>query len=299
MAINYLPFLRRDIINVPPRKADRVATGGFAVSDLARMATGGTQRAIVQELIIHPYGDDVYPYSGPNSTPIRIRIGVDGRTYMTEDLYDFTVYFDRGMPLSSVWDWSCGKKTPYRLYPGQRMTVRMEPSYLMQQLQNNFVIPVSVMFNCMKVPSGSPVGTKDGEPMMLYGNILPNVANAANADLLLIDSVHLNCPKDSPVDIYSVTLPECFVLELIGGAATAQRVHILDGNERPFWDSDQYTHTIDILASPITFGYGGCVLDPDETIRVDLEDYGGGVGDTQNIPMWVTYRGVLEVEDGR
>lgn len=298
MALNYLPFVRRDIFNVPPRKADRVLTGGFAVADLARSATGGTRKAIVQELIVHPYGDTNYPYYQIGSTPIRMRVGVDGRTYMTEDLYDYTVYFDKGMPMSSVWDWSCNKKTPYRLYPGQKMSVFMEPSYLMAQLQYNFIVPVAVMFNCLKVDWKSPIGTKNGEPMMLYSNVLPRQTDAVNGELVSLESPRLLCPKDSPIDIYSVTLPECWMVEGAGGVNMSQRVYILDGNERPFWDDRTYTNTIDILASPISFGYGGCLLDPDETLRVELEDTNPGAGDA-SMPMWVTIRGVLEVDDGR
>lgn len=295
MALNYLPFLRRDQLIVPPRKADRVATGGFAVSDLARMASGGTQRAVVQELIVHPYGDDLFPYN-TISTPIRMRVGVDGRNYMTEDLYDLSVYMDRGWALSSIWDWSCGKRMPYRLYPGQKMSVFMQTSVL--QTAQNPGTPVAVMFNCMKVAWKSPIGTKEGEPMMLYANYVPPVTAAQNNDLVALESPRLICPKDSPVDIYSVTISECHGRECTGPTVWGRRVYILDGNERPFWDSNMYMHTIDIIASPITLGYGGCILDPDETLRVDLEEDDPAGGDN-GIPMWITYRGVLEVDDGR
>lgn len=288
MAKNYLPFLRRETVIVPPLLADRVSTGGFAVTDLARMATGGTQKCIVQEIFISPH---TYAYSTLNNgLPIRVRIGIDGIGYMTEDLYDYRVYFDKQMPWCAIWDWSCGKKTPYRLYPGQKMTVMMSPSSIWEPRVPN--TPIAVMFNAMKVAHGSPVGTKEGEPILLYAPATIVPATSQLTDLIALESPRLYCPKDSPVDIYSVTIPECFAAQ-----TNTQLVYILDGNERPFWDSRVITNTIDIVSSPISFGYGGCQLDPDQTLRLEIEN----ADDTQqsDISVWVTYRGVLEVDDGR
>lgn len=285
MALNYLPFQRREIVVVPAKKAVRVQTGGFAVSNLARMATGGTKRAIIQDLII--YSDDAqYHEMGEQ---LRIRIGVDGRNYMTEDLYDYRVFADISYPLKAIWDWSCGKKTPYRLYPGQRMKVLMERSIFWSAQRTT--IPISVQFNCLKVAKGSPIGIKEGEPMMLYGTqTLPVTAQIG--DLHEIDSPHLFCPNDAPVDIYSVT-----IAEKVLNHAHNQLVYILDGNERPFWDSTTYNDMINILASPISFGYGGVRLDPDETIRLEIENADPAA--TGNVNIVVTYRGVLEVDDGK
>jgi hypothetical protein len=130
--------------------------------------------------------------------------------------------------------------------------------------------------------------------MMLYGTTsIPAAAIAG--ELFAVDSPRLFCPKDSPVDIYSVTIPE-----YVPNGATNQIIYILDGNERPFWDSQFYNNMIDVSASAISFGYGGVRLDPDETIRVELEN--GDPTVITDLHVVVTYRGVLEVlevEDGR
>lgn len=285
MSKNYLPFQRRETVVVPPAKAARVLTGGFNVTNIARMASGSTHRAIVQDIIVYS-PDSRYVGMGLG---MRMRVGVDGRNYLTEDLYDYRMFADVGHPLKAIWDWSCGKKTPYRLYPGQRMKVLMErsPFWTAQRSQ----IPISVMFNGLKVPWGSEVGTKEGEPMMLYGtSFIP--AAAQPAELFAIESPRLFCPQDSPVDLYSVTIPEG-----VFSTANNQIVYILDGNERPFWDSTQYNDMLNTLMSAASFGYGGVALEPDETIRVEIEN--GDVAVTTNTNIVVTYRGVLEVEDGR
>jgi hypothetical protein len=296
MAINYLPFQRREIISVPPRKAARVLTNGFSVSNLARMATGGTKRAIVQDIIMSAQGR----YTG-DGVELRMRIGVDGRNYMTEDLYDYRVFPDISHPAKAMWDWSCGQKTPYRIYPGQRMKVLMQRSPFWLLNQTTCTIPMSVMFNGLKVPWGSPVGTKDGKPIMLYGTMFPplgggpGVSPIALNDLVDVDSPRLVCPKDSPVDLYSVTIPEFGGF----GGAVGQIVYILDGNERPFWDSTTFVNMLSIAASPISFGYGGVLLDPDETIRVEIENANPTLAINANIAVTLTYRGVLEAEDGK
>jgi hypothetical protein len=288
MAINYLPFARKEIIVVPARKTDRVQTGGFAVTDLARFATGGTRRAILHDITVQQAAEEAY-----SQTPglIRIRIGIDGRTYLTEDLYDYRVFCDQQLPLWSVWDWSCGKRTPYRLYPGQHMTVLMSRSINASARCTGMSIPLAAMFNGMKVKPGSLVGTKDGEPILLYGMKLPSCDEALMNDLMLLEPVRFQCPKDHPVDLYSVTLSEWSIL------TDDWPIYILDGNDRPIWDNRNYSQIINNVVSPISMGYGGLLLDPDETVRVELEN--GATTISDDVSVTVMYRGVLEVDDGR
>jgi hypothetical protein len=292
MALNYLPFARKEIVVVPARKADRVQTGGFAVTDLARMATGGTKRVIIQDVTVQQPLNEAYGFANHDTGLIRIRIGVDGRTYLTEDLYDYRVYADMGLPMCSVWDWSCGKRTPYRIYPGQKMSVLMARSPNSPEQCRNNAVPLAAMFNGMKVKHKSPVGTKEGEPIMLHGMKLPSCEEAyQDNDLMLIESMRFQCPKDNPVDLYSVTLSE------YDPYVDDWAIYITDGNERPIWDNRTYSNIINIIVSPISMGYGGLLLEPDETLRVDLEN--GAASQADDLTVTVMYRGVLEVDDGR
>lgn len=289
MALNYLPFARKEQVIVPAKKANRVQTGGFVVSDIARMATGGTKRVIIQDITVQQDFDVAYSV---NPGLIRIRIGVDGRNYLTEDLYDYRVFCDQHLPQWSIWDWSCNRRTPYRLYPGQKMSVMMarSPNHPQRCLRNS--VPLAAMFNGMKVAHGSPVGTKDGEPIMLHGMKLPTCEEAfAPNELMLIESMRFQCPRDNPVDIYSVTLAEW------DGLTVDWPVYITDGNGRPFWDNRLYSQIINNVVSPISMGYGGLLLDPDEALRVDLEN--GAAVTPKDMNVVIMYRGVLEVDDGR
>jgi hypothetical protein len=299
MALNYLPFARREVINVPAAiSGGKVTTGGFAVTDIARMSSGSTRRAILQDVIIN-LATENFDLTLPDGHPLRIRIGIDGRNYMTEDLYDYRVFMDRAHPLAATWDWSCGKRTPYRLYPGQSMKVWMDMSRLALDPQSGAYcdIPLAVMFNGLQVAHGSPIGTKDGEPIILYNRDHPRDRNDTGL-IMLRETTRLNCPKESPIDLYSVTIPECVLGEFLLNTITSfQTVYIEDGNERPFWDSRLFTGIVDQPASAISFGYGGVQVDPDETLRIDLENADPTM--TNTIAVWVTYRGVLEVDDGR
>lgn len=300
MAKNYLPFARKETLNIPPSPTGaKLTTGGFAVTDLARMASGGTQRAIIQDIMIYPV-IGALSFTAADAPALRIRIGIDGRNYMTEDLYDYRVFADKPLPYAATWDWSCGGRTPYRLYPGQSMKVwmNMSPRAFDSQRLVYRDIPLAVMFNGLKVAHGSPVGIKEGEPILLYAKEHPADRNDAGLIALQHPAMRLNCPKDAPVDLYSVTVPECFLMEYILGTVTAfQIVYIEDGNERPFWDSRLFTAIVDQPCSAISFGYGGTAVEPDETLRIDIENADPNL--QANLPLWVTYRGVLEVEDGR
>jgi|GEM_PF-4533325 len=302
MALNYLPFARRQVITLQPSlTSGKMTTGGFAVTDLSRMSTGSTQRAIVQDIIFN-YGMDEYPLTTADGLAFRCRIGIDGRNYMTEDMYDYRVFIDKPLPWASTWDWSCGKRTPYRLYPGQAMKVWMNMSPWDQQAQRQAYldIPLAAMFNGLQVAHGSPIGTKDGEPILLYGRDHPR--NRTDTGLVMLrEYTRFNCPKESPVDLYSVTVPECLsVYALVGTVTAPQIVYIEDGNDRPFWDSRLFTGIIDQMASAISFGYGGVQIDPDESLRVEIENIAPNLsGSGLTTTIWVTYRGVLEVDDGR
>jgi hypothetical protein len=75
------------------------------------------------------------------------------------------------------------------------------------------------------------------------------------------------------------------------------RVHIKDGNDRPFWADPQWGHIIDPYTSPIALGPEGWELLADETLRIELRN--ANPDETTDHPVTVIIRGVLEVEDGR
>ena len=88
------------------------------------------------------------------------------------------------------------------------------------------------------------------------------------------------------------------LMHILGALDTpTSGTYILDGNDRPLWDNRNYSQIINNVVSPISMGYGGLMLDPDETVRVELENGADILADDVNVT--VMYRGVLEVDDGR
>lgn len=282
--INYLPFARRETVSVPAKISDRVTAGGSATTNLAEFGTGGARRTIIQDIIIFEGDDDTAGTTNfvGNGGLIVVRIGIDGKQFLTEGLYDYRVMADKMRPNMACWDWSMGGRYPYRLYPGQEMLVLLAPSPA-TSVQVADVDVRAVFF------SGRHV--KNNEPYHLYH--YKDVERRTFDDLISMSSPRMCCPYDSPIDLYSVALPDWMV-----GQGDTQIVYIEDGNNRPFWTNRHWGHIIDPPCSPIGLGMkNGWAIKPDETLIVELQNGNNAVSTAQDVTVIV--RGVLEVEDGR
>jgi hypothetical protein len=287
---NYYPFARRQTVVVPPTEAAVTVTGGMVTTGLDAMATSGLRKTIVQDIMIaehdsdDSWADQIPPSYAGDGGMLKCRIGIDGGRFLTEDLYDYRVMTDRTRPLCACWDWSMGGRYPYRIYPGQKMSVTMQTTTMRGAVYDNFR---SVFFNGVNV--------KRGLPQHLYA-LNTEVLRAA-PDRVALDGPQMKCPEEGPLDLYSVTHPWWRY-----GGGTPARVHIKDGTDRPFWDDPQWGHIIDPFCSPILLGPEGWELRDDETLRIELRN-----GDPNAAVIWgttprqvtVTLRGVMEVEDGR
>lgn len=286
--INYLPFVRRETVTVPPKLADKVLVGGSVSTNLTEFGTGGVRRTILQDLIIFEGEDTGNAGAGAfvgDGGLFLARIGIDGKQFLTEDLYDYRVMADLPRPNMTCWDWSCGGIYPYRLYPGQKMSVLLGASP-QNSVQVDSVRARAVFF------SGRHV--KNNEPHHLYHYEDVRRYDAGSGDdLLAMDSPRMKCPIDSPLDLYSVTLPDW-----MRAHNDTQVVYIEDGNSRPFWTDRHWGHILDPPCSPISLGMKtGWAIDPDETLVVELQN--GDATDDSERTVTVILRGVLEVEDGR
>lgn len=276
MPVNFLPFARRHDISIPAMSSGLL---GRARTNFTNLSTGGCVKAHIQDAIIFQgtdwvEGDEYEQFDGGL---IRMRYGIYGRQYLTENLYDYRIYQDKHRPHVSVWNW----KLPYRLFPGRSMKVRVWPRYYnptTAQWSNptylNYDVR-SIMFSGKRV--------KDDQPILLYGSKMTEGA-PSDTNGWMLSGVRLTCPHDSPVDLYSVTNPEWGAWPLDSHA-----IHILDGNDRPFWDNEHWAHIIDPPISPMNLNLE---LTPDETITFEFEN----VYSPTAIPMVVIIRGCLEVK---
>ena len=284
---NYLPFIRRESLTLEPNIGSKVLIGPLAATSLTRLATGGGYRAVIQDLVIFEGDEDTNP-SIPNTGHggmIKVRIGIDGRGFFTEHLYDYRVYQDKTRSLWSVWDWSMGGRYPYRLYPGQHMLVELGAP------ADSDMDTRAVMFNGLQYDSQDKA-----EPIMLYG-MEYSASSGSETDLWSVSTRRLQCPSTGPVDLYSITTSS---FEFKGSGTNlpgTQPVVVRDGFERLFWERrPTWGFMIDPPSSPISLGAEGWVLDPDESVVVQARN-GNPSASTQTLTICV--RGVLEVEDGR
>lgn len=282
--INYLPFARRETVAVPAKLANRVLTGGQVTTNLPRMGTAGARRAIIEDIIIFE-GTDTTASTTNFATDggmIKARIGIDGKQFLTEDVYDYRVMADMARPCVTCWDWSRGGRYPYRLYADQEMLVAVGPS------PNNTVQLTDVT---VRACFFSGVHVKNNQPYHLY-EYADVARDGTQYDLYGFNGQRMRAPKDSAVDLFSLTLPEW-----LKAMNDTQVVYVEDGNGRPFWDSREWGHILDPPTSPISLGVAGWAIEPDETLVVELRNDNDSVTADQNVTVIV--RGVLEVEDGR
>ena len=92
MATNFLPFARRQNITIPAASG---GTLGRVATRFTDLSTGGCVRAHIQDAIIFQGTDWVVgnqysgSYIGATNSFVRMRYGVYGKQYFTENFYDY------------------------------------------------------------------------------------------------------------------------------------------------------------------------------------------------------------------
>ena len=265
---NYLPFVRRQYIEV--------AAGARGYSRLPLFNAGQGDRVIIQDMWTVT---GVSGGSWGSTSPITARIGILGYKYMTEDFISLNTWHNGERPLCSCWKFA----KPYRLYPGQRLRVLLTKSGAYSTTRFG-----GVMFNGLR--------ERDNKPIMLYDGDEELGGAGAIAQL---NGVTLECPSDSSVLLYSMTIPE-FQYNI--ASAVAPIVQVIGPDEREWFEAEAYD-----VAAPASLRYGmiapevspidlgeknGWVLPVGQTITMELEvpaDYEGTPG------VWFTIRGSIEV----
>lgn len=280
MTTNFLPFARRAIIQVPVAVNGRPGEMFTRVSDLG---TGGAIRAHLQDVIVEQPIGVLLPQYDPltQGGDLRMRIGIHGKGigFLTEELYDYRCYCDGQTPIASVWNW----KKPYRIGPGKKLHVMISAPLVAGATTFNGT--ASVLFNCK---------TADGKPYLLYQafDFVYNVANFIASQGISLGDCVLNCPSDTELDIFGVSLSGW-------NNVVSPAVYIMDGDERPFWTGKTWSRIIDPLATPILLG-PEWTMTPGEVLTLDFENWNTAAEVGANfLPVTVTLRGVLEVDDGR
>jgi hypothetical protein len=224
------------------------------------------------------YGDLQLYVPDPGTARMLCRVGWLGKGYLLEEMIPIGLYNNKSRPLVSVWNFP----KPYRIFPGEGLRVFLTPASATNKFQ-------AVMFNGVKV--------SDQTAKLLYNSngILTN-----NTTQVVLEGDGLNCPADSPVDIYSVTVSEWTLATLTG--TNAMQVQIFGPDSRDwFIPSSQIPNPANnhlrhrwIQPAVSLFGLGeerGWVQNRGETLIIEFENADAETDRT----VIATLRGSLEV----
>ena len=115
-----------------------------------------------------------------------MRIGWLGKGFLLEDAVPEQLFVNVGTPGCSCWRF----ERPYRIYPGQRLRATIDPAAETTRYQG-------IVFQGVRVKDDLPVMIHDG-----------NEALIGNGTVAALAGESMQCPADSAVDLYSVTIPE-------------------------------------------------------------------------------------------
>jgi hypothetical protein len=266
MPFNYLPFAQRVYL---PGNANRVTVPREAFS------SGMGRKAYLSDLSIDflidsrgmPPGWN-YEWNGRvNTANTLIRMGIFGRPYMTEEFYPVALYGD--MPADDIGVWRLPK--PYTLFPGERLKARVvySPGGAVQPLPSDaydgyWATWPSISFFGIKRNTQHPCVLYDTFPSTFAAALGTFVTPPLGTPTILMGE-RLQCPKDSPVDIYAV---KDSMGDSSGNSPHATQIYSPDG--RKWWENDNWpmmlcpTYIIKNLNKP------EWVLEPDETIQIEV-----------------------------
>lgn len=292
MAKNYLPFARRVYLDVPAGTRRSVLREQFS--------SGMGNRTYLSDVAIEmvynePRGGGYFYNLTEFPERVFMRMGIFGSPYLTEDFYPIALFNDS--PLEEVDLWRLPK--PYTIFPGERLKARVQFS----PGGGAAVIPLpgtaydatwggyystwpSISFHGVRRDNNRPIVLYDTFPSTFDQN--EQFVNPALGTPIILQGERLQCPKETPVDIYAVKNPVC--------GASAQEVpgvQIWSPDGRKWWEDDRWPS---VLSPPYvlkTLRGPEWVLDASETLQMEFENLANY---SFNRTIMVTLRGQLEVE---
>jgi len=259
---NYLPFVKREVLNI--------AAAGRGFVSIPFMGRNEGIRKII---------GDVTVYEATKVENINMRIGITGRGYMTEDFYKIGSYCNAHRPFVQTWKFP----KPYEIRPGQRMTVR-------QTARASTSAVKGVMFSGIRVDNQQPILLHDATATAI-----------ASGTYFTLNNSTMQCPHDTPIELYSFTISENVSDDADGFLPTVGEVQVYGPDDREWFEmtsqvvpapAGSLAHWVAPIVSPIELGEErGWVLDPGQAITFDFENDDAAYA--SNIE--VTVRGSYEV----
>lgn len=291
MALNYLPFARRVYLTIP--------AGTRRATLREQLSSGMGNRTFLTDLAVEMVVDDEgagtsynYTWEDARTFPERVfmRFGIFGKPFLTEEFYPISLFND--LPIEEAGVWILAK--PYTIFPGDRLKARVQFSAggAVAPLPNDDYAGVwatwpSIAFHGIRRDNGRPIVLYDTFPSTFDQN--DQFTNPPLGQPVILQGERLQCPQETPVDIYAVKNPTCGG---VGGNQTPG-VQIWSPDGRKWWEDDRWpdillpTFMIKNLRNP------EWILDPSETIQVEFENLEGYAFTSI---LMVTLRGQVEVE---
>lgn len=276
---NFLPFVRHAKVTFPAYVAGSLYKPIRLATNVGDLGTGGFIRAYLQDAIICT--DPATDYSGISVDRLKMRFGIHGAAYFTEGFYEVRAYEDGTWPTYAVWNW----KKPYRIYPKEFLRARIGTTGGRGTRGEIWPLGAAILHG---------VRVEDQRPAMLYSVSVQERETGRVIIDQILDDLQLDCPIDSAVDLYSISLN---MLEADSfGIAYPRRFDLYDHNDRAICTKQDIRGWIQLRSTPINLG-DDFVLQPGETITFEFQPREFEAADP--VVVEVILRGVLEVEDGR
>jgi hypothetical protein len=228
METNYVPVIKRT----------RLARSGFRRQSVVRgQIDFGGLRTVLTDVAFYALN------SGTLTLPAamaNVRIGKWGSEILTEAFYPLALFGTKPRQEFGVWEFA----KPYRIYPGERLSAAVEYMTVPQQRATPRAANVpAIQFNGVRV--------LDNRPILLHDNFDVRMVGPASTRLI---AEKLQCPADSPVDIYScVGQPtDSTIVGTNGDRDAMQRFMVYGPDGRQWWDDHKW---------PFLFNPPGFIMD--------------------------------------
>jgi hypothetical protein len=259
---NYLPTIKRAIL---------VQSGGNRQAPVrAMLDLGGNARTFLTDVAF--FSTNTGNREGTN--PL-VRIGKWGQGLLTEAFYPLCLFNTKPRQEFGVWNFA----KPYRLLPGERLSALVEYVEIGRQVPvtRDRTVP-AIMFNAVRVV--------DNRPVLLYDNL---DHRAVVGEGVRLAAEKLQCPADSPVDIYSVVAqPTTTVGGSVGDNYALEQLMIYGPDGRQWWDQKSWPCLFDPTGFITDLNRPEWVLKPGESFFCEfLTD--------ASVDMQIVVRGQVEV----
>jgi hypothetical protein len=263
-ASNYLPIVKR---------AQLAAAGGLRQAPVRADLDLGGMRAYLSDVAFFKTTNTIVIPSAAYVTvgSTLARIGVHGKGLLTEDFYPLALFNTKPKQEFGVWEFP----KPYRLFPGERLSahVTYNAGAGLRGQERDCTVP-AVQFNAVRLA--------DNRPILLHDNANARMTGVA-ATSIRLTSENLQCPADSPVDIYSCVTQPTFM------NTTVANLMIYGPDGRKWWDDATW---------PFLFESPGFLLDlnkPEWVLEVGQSFYCEFITPAAGCDLTIVVRGQVEV----